>query len=181
MMVLFVFFVDEKFASIMYYNKNIMKTINILSITILLFFVFSCNQSANQEKPDLNVVEFEKEKQSKIDNSIKRIDIKFVDIEIETPYRITCDNFESFFQDEIDSVSISDDKNISEFISEIGKLNKADLSKYSLPDTRIKISIIYNDSISEMCLDRFVLSNQKDLYVLSETFEKLLREYTVIK
>lgn len=113
--------------------------------------------------------------------NIKRIDIKFVEIGIETPYGIKCENFNDFFQNEIDSVSINDDKKITEFIGEIEKLNKADLAKYSMPDTRIKISIIYQDSVNELCLDRFVLSNQRDVFVLSENFKTLLNKYGVIK
>ena len=113
--------------------------------------------------------------------TIKRIDIKYVDIEIETPFQIKCDNFDNFFQNEIDSVSINDNNSISEFVSEIEKLNKADLSKYSMPDTRIKISIVYNGKISECCLDRFVLSSQNEVFVLSETFKALLKKYTVVK
>ncbi len=113
--------------------------------------------------------------------NIKRIDIKFVEIGIETPYGIKCENFNGFFQNEIDSVSINDNKKIMEFIGEIEKLNKADLAKYSMPDTRIKISIIYEDSVNELCLDRFVLSNQRDVFVLSENFKTLLNKYIVIK
>ena len=40
---------------------------------------------------------------------IKRIDFIFVDTEIETPFRIKCEEFEKFFKDDLDSVSIHDD------------------------------------------------------------------------
>lgn len=133
---------------------------NKLLLVMLLFPLFSLNCSSQ---------------------NIKRIDIKFVEIEIETPYQIRCENFDDFFQSEIDSISINDDKIITEFKEEIGKLNKADLAKYSMPDTRIKISIIYQDSINELCLDRFILSNQIDVFVLSENFKILLKKYSVIK
>lgn len=112
---------------------------------------------------------------------IKRIDIKYVDIEIETPFQIKCDNFDSFFQNEIDSVSLNDNKSISEFINALEKLNKADLSKYSMPDTRIKIKIVCYDKISELCIDRFVISKQDSIFILSESFKSLLKKYTVVK
>lgn len=110
---------------------------------------------------------------------IKSIDIKYVDIEIETPFRIKCDNFDIFFQNEIDSISINDNLFITEFIEELEKLDKADLTKYSLPDTRINISIVYHDKISKLCLDKFVLSSQSDLFVISENFKTLLNKYNI--
>jgi hypothetical protein len=46
------------------------RIMNILSITMMLLFAISCNQFTNQEKTTLNMIEFKKEDQSKIDSVI---------------------------------------------------------------------------------------------------------------
>jgi hypothetical protein len=107
---------------------------------------------------------------------ITKINIEFVNVDIETPFRIKCDNFNVYFQNEIDSVLINDNELILEFANEIKKLNKADLSKYSLPDTRIKIKLVYTDKISYLCIDRFVVEKDDGVYVLSESLRGLLKK-----
>jgi len=107
---------------------------------------------------------------------IKRIDIIFVDPEIETPFRIKCEEFEKFFIDDLDSVSIQDDALIQQFLNELEKLSKADLTKYSLPDTRIKIKLIYEDKINELCADKFVITKQNDTYILSESLKAIINK-----
>lgn len=107
---------------------------------------------------------------------ITKINIEFVNVDIETPFRIKCDNFNVYFQNEIDSVLINDNELILEFANEIKKLNKTDLSKYSLPDTRIKIKLVYTDKISYLCIDRFVVEKDDGVYVLSESLRGLLKK-----
>lgn len=111
-----------------------------------------------------------------ISEEIKRIDIIFVDPEIETPFRIKCEEFEKFFTNNLDSVSIQDDALIQQFLKELEKLSKADLAKYSLPDTRIKIKFIYEDKIIELCIDRFVITKQNDTYILSESLKAIINK-----
>lgn len=105
---------------------------------------------------------------------IKRLNIKFVDVNIETPFQIKCESFEDFFQDEIDSISIKNSEQITEFSKIVKELELADLSKYSFPDTRIKIEIFYNKKKSYICMDCFVISFSDELYVLSESMLEFL-------
>ena len=105
---------------------------------------------------------------------IKKINIQFVDVSIETPFQIKCENFEGFFQDEIDSISIENSERITEFSKIVKGLQLADLSKYLLPDTRIKIEVFYNNKKSYMCIDRFVISFSDELYVLSKPMIEFL-------
>lgn len=107
---------------------------------------------------------------------IKRIDILFVDPEIETPFRIQCNKFEEFFKDDIDSISIKDDSLIKQFASELDRLEKADSTKFSLPDTRMKIKIIYQKESQELCIDRFVVSKNDDLFIYSESLKLLINK-----
>ncbi len=105
---------------------------------------------------------------------IKRIDILFVDSEIETPFRIDCDSFERYFKNEIDSISVQDYKSISDLTNELNNLNIADKSKYSLPDTRLKLILISNSTKIEICIDRFVVSKQGSQFLYSDTLKKLI-------
>jgi len=105
---------------------------------------------------------------------INRIDILYVDPEIETPFRIKCEEFEKFFIADLDSVSIHNNALIQKFSDELEKLSKADIAKYSLPDTRIKIKLIYEDKINELCADKFVITKQNDIYILSESLKAFI-------
>lgn len=74
----------------------------------------------------------------------------------------------------IDNISIESREQITELSRIINGLERADLSKYSPPDTRIKIEIFYNNKESYMCLDRFVISISDDIYILSESMLEYL-------
>jgi hypothetical protein len=105
---------------------------------------------------------------------IKRIDILFVDSEIETPFRISCDKFKIFFRDDIDSISIQDPELIEKFSNELNNLIIADKAKYSLSDTRTKLKLIYNHNLLEICIDSFVVSKDGELFLLSDTLKRLI-------
>ncbi len=106
---------------------------------------------------------------------IKRIDILFVDSEIETPFSIKCDEFEKFFGAEIDSISIQDTKLIENFSKELNKLIIADKARYALPDTRIKLKLNYNNhTMLSICIDRFVVSKNEELFLYSDALKKLI-------
>lgn len=100
------------------------------------------------------------------EQQIERVDIKFVNINTETPFQITSKTYESFFKDEVDSISIQDYKQLEEFRKIIKSLDKADSSKYSSPDVRIIIRIFYNDKRTiYMYMDRFVVSRLDKIYI----------------
>lgn len=105
---------------------------------------------------------------------IERIDILFVDSDIETPFRISCDKFEEYFGEDIDSISIEDPVLIEKFSNEINNLVIADKEKYSLPDTRKKLKLIYNHNLLEICLDNFVVSKGGKLFLYSDTLKGLI-------
>lgn len=135
--------------------------IKVIFITLFSFICISCKSQEVQ--------------------TIKEIVIKSVDIRIETPFGITCDKFESFFQGDIDTISIEDQKVISVFSKIINELKVADPSKYSLPDTRVKIDVIYNDKKTIICIDHLVLSISDNMYLTSDTMLEFIEESVMNK
>lgn len=107
---------------------------------------------------------------------IQRIDVKCVDIRIETPFGITCEKFEDFFQEDIDTISIEDQGRITVFSRIIKELKEADQSKYSSPDTRVKIEIIHKDKKTIMCIDHLVISISDNLYLTSDAMLEFIEE-----
>jgi hypothetical protein len=103
------------------------------------------------------------------------IKILYTDFEIETPIGINCDSFDNYFKGSIDSVLITDPKNILKLISEIESLQLIDTNYYSEPDTRAKIVIkLKNKPIYTVCLDFLVVKYQKNSYKNSENFRSLI-------
>lgn len=108
---------------------------------------------------------------------IQRIDIKSVDITIETPFGITCEKFEEFFKDEIDTISIRDKERIMAFSRVIEELKEIDPSEYSLkPDTRIKMEIIYENNKTIICMSHLVISISDKLYFTSDSMLEFIEQ-----
>lgn len=108
------------------------------------------------------------------------IKIYFVDLNIETPFRIECDNFKSFFKTEIDSIIIHNRTKIRTIVREINKLPLADDSLYTLksfPDTRMNLKLVHgNHTITNLCIDRFTVYKNGQLFVLSDSLKSLITE-----
>jgi len=100
------------------------------------------------------------------EQKIENINIKYVNTNIETPFQITSKTYDSFFKDEVDSISIQDYKQLEEFQKIIESLKSADSSKYSSPDIRIIIRVFYNDKKTiYIYMDQFVVSRLGKLYM----------------
>jgi hypothetical protein len=113
---------------------------------------------------------------------IKRIDILYVDNGIETPFRIKCDKFEEFFGARIDSISVQDPKLIEKLSNELNNLVHADKSKYALPDTRIKLSISFNNQTNlSICIDRIVVSKSGELFLYSDSLRETINDIVCIR
>ena len=105
---------------------------------------------------------------------IKSIKIKFVDLDIDTPFSITCENFENFFQEGIEHVLIEDKEIIIGFQRVLEGLEE---NKRSIgPDTRIKIEIAYEDKTSSICIDRFDLYTSEGTSFPSRPMLRFLKE-----
>jgi len=108
--------------------------------------------------------------------TIEFIKIYFVDLNLETPFRIQCERFNQFFHSEIDSVCINNSHLIKNIMLELNNLPIASDSVYSLPDTRIKIKIIYSNRVSDIiCLDKFTVYKNGKLFILSKKLIDLIK------
>lgn len=104
--------------------------------------------------------------------------IYFVDLNIETPFRIKYDNFKFFFDTQIDSITIYNSIKIRAVVREINKLSLANDSLYTLqsfPDTRMNLKIINgNHIITNLYIDRFTVYKKGQLFLLSNELKKLI-------
>lgn len=107
---------------------------------------------------------------------IQRIDIKSVDFRIETPFRITCEKFEDFFQEDIDTISIKDQEKIMSFSRIIAELKEVDQSEYPLPDTRVKMEIMYEEKKTIICISHLSISISDKLYITSDAMLEFIAD-----
>ena len=115
------------------------KKINFLVVSSLLL-ILSCsfNNKANKGK------------------TITELQVYTVDFDTETVIKISCENFNKYFQDEIKKTVIKDSEKLKEF-DKIIKSLKNDPRKY-FPDVRGKVLIKYsNNTIDTLCISRFGL------------------------
>jgi len=95
---------------------------------------------------------------------VARIEVYKVDFDIETFIKVDCENFNKYFNSQIDTVIVSDKKNIAHFSNLLQGLTP-DSSNYT-PDVRAKIVIVYDDASTEtLCLSKLgvLLNNESFL------------------
>ncbi len=101
-----------------------------------------------------------KERQ-KIDK-INKITFHYVDLEIETPFQVSCNNFETLFLGTYKTSDISDKGKLEQFGNYLSHCDVLDTTKSI--DTRVKVFITYaNKKTSTLCMDKFnnlVLDNK---------------------
>ena len=107
-------------------------------------------------------------------NPINRIEIKKVDFEISSIFKINCNNFESYFSDDIKSIIISNNDSIKLINNLITKL-KIDSSNY-LPDVRAKIFFISNDKLDSACLSYSSIFYDGKSYLPDRKLIKLIED-----
>lgn len=130
----------------------------ILYFTIVFTFISCATAHINNKRAD----------------SIKKIVIKYIDFEIETPFKTDCKDFISAFKNMIQTISISDKEKINELVSVINKLPHA-TNKMPKPDTRIKIELIYeNGEIQDYCIGQFSVTHNGELYIPTDDLGNLL-------
>jgi hypothetical protein len=107
------------------------KTICSLVLIFFSFFVLSCKGQ-----------------------KVEKIIIHYVKLDIETSFRVSCDNFENFFSDGYKTVVIKDNNKLKEFSNYLSHSDVSDSTKKI--DVRVKIIVTYaNKKNSFICMDRF--------------------------
>lgn len=104
-------------------------------------------------------------KKTNNDNYATTMTIKFVDMNIETPMNIRCDDFEKYFP-EIQTKVVNDSVKINQIFNTLKYLKIAGKEYYQHVDTRMKLEIKYNnDSIETICMDRFIVNRNNQLFI----------------
>jgi hypothetical protein len=104
-----------------------------------------------------------------------KIKMRYVSLDILTPIEIDCNSFDTLFNNQISTIEIINKEDIDAIQREVKNL-KIDTTNY-LPDVRVKLEVIYPDSIKVYCLSNFGLSVDGKGYILSDTLLNVLRQY----
>jgi len=109
--------------------------------------------------------------------NVKSISIGYVDLEIETPFRINCDTFDNFFKGEIRSFVVNDTAKIARIMEIIDQfVYEKDGKK---PDVRQKMKVIKEGGEEIIiCLDggAAILLNGKPV-MFNADFQKLVNDW----
>ena len=110
-----------------------------IAVTALLLFIlcgFTCKERQQQK------------------NKIEKVTLRYVDLQIETPLRISCENFEDLFSSSYKTVIINDAKQLTKFEDFLSHCEVLDSVKKI--DVRVKALITYSyKKSSSLCMDKF--------------------------
>ena len=88
------------------------------------------------------------------ENKIEKITLHYVDLQIETPFRIPCESFEDLFSSSYKTIVINDNDQLKEFSNYLSHSETSDSIKKI--DVRVKLLIKYNNKkTSVLCMDKF--------------------------
>jgi hypothetical protein len=103
-------------------------------------------------------------------NHITMITINYVAFDTETPLRIDCKHFYSYFYNTFKTKKIYDCKIISKITNYLSE-NKKDNKKAFPVDVRFRIKIYYSDkTIKEICGNKSVIEIDGKEYIISPDF-----------
>lgn len=115
------------------------KEINYAVLSFVL--LFSCSNAPKEKSSG------EKER------TISNLQVHLVDLDLERAFKVTCNDFEQIFKDEVTKTTINDEKKIKEF-SILLKSLKKDPQNY-IPDVRGKVLISFKDAtIDTLCISK---------------------------
>jgi hypothetical protein len=119
--------------------------------------------------------------QPKIINSstidISKIEISYVELNIETPFDVRCCDFEGFFHDEIKTATTTDSLTIDNIITALNTLQDGPDRSTPHIDTRMKIQLYSNDTLQEViCMEQYVVLRKNKLYLCSDELKNILNK-----
>ena len=142
--------------------KNYPKYMNKYYI-ILILFSLSCSK---QDKTSSNKL---------TENIVSKIVVKYQDLDIETPIRIDCDSLESYFQENIGSMEITNKDKINKILSLLKQCSANEKSEISNIDVRYKINLYYsNKQIEYVCGNRVLINIKGIVYKVDYNSLKLI-------
>ena len=100
------------------------------------------------------------------------IKLLFSDFDIETPFDISCSDFEQTFKNEIDTFIVINKKEIKLLKKKISSLEESyDVSNV---DVRGKIFLLRKNIIRNYCFDYFLLKRNDKNYYIDDEFRNLI-------
>lgn len=108
----------------------------------------------------MSLTPFCRERQQKA--NIEKIVIHYVDLQIETPFDVTCENFDNFFSSSYKAKIISNKNQLRKFADYLAHCDVLDGAKNV--DVRVKAVITYFDGkTTVLCMNKFndILINNK--------------------
>ncbi|UUW10974.1 hypothetical protein NLG42_09185 [Flavobacterium plurextorum] len=131
------------------------------TIMILLFHFFCLTGCENNKKTNERQMD---------DIRIDKIVINYQDLDVETPIRIDCEDFDNYFNKSIKTRVINDFKVINKLVNYISEA-KENNKKVSQIDVRFKMRITYsNGTIKEFCGNDFAIEVDKSNYQIDMNF-----------
>lgn len=96
-----------------------------------------------------------------------KVVLQFVDFDIFTTADVSCTRFNTAFNDEIQTRTITNSQKIKELITLLNKL-KIDKKTKSV-DVRMKIKLYYNHNVEVICLDKFEILRGGQIYEMDKS------------
>lgn len=96
-----------------------------------------------------------------------KVVLQYVDFDIFTTADVSCTRFNTAFNDEIQTLTITNSQKIKELIILLNKL-KIDKKAKSV-DVRMKIKFYYSHSVEVICLDKFDVLRGGKIYEMDES------------
>ncbi|WP_338839533.1 hypothetical protein [Flavobacterium ginsenosidimutans] len=137
-----------------------MKTHTIM-ILLFLFYFFCLTGCENKKKTYEHQMD---------DIRIDKIVINYQDLDVETPMRIDCEDFDSYFNNSIKTRVINDFEVTNKLVNYINEA-KENNKKVPQIDVRFKMIITYSDgTIKEFCGNDFAIEVDKSNYQIDINF-----------
>jgi len=138
----------------------------LIKILLLLQFILLSN---------IEYANCQNSKNEFISDDVIKITITYEDLDIETPIRINCENFHSYFNNSFRTKTIQDYKIIKKLS---GYINEAIIDKNTAfkVDVRYKMKVLYRDGkIKEICGNESVIEIDGEVHLINHNFSNYLK------
>lgn len=109
------------------------------------------------------------------ENLVNKIYIRYQDLDIETPIRIECDSFESYFQGNLENIEIGDQDKINKILLLLKKCSANEKYNTFNIDVRYKMNLYYSDNhIEHVCGNALLINIKGNIYKVEDNLLKLI-------
>ena len=116
--------------------------------------------------------------QKKIVENYKNIKIDYVDLYVMTPVNVTLENFYSYFDTSVKSITISDVQTVNKTIDELNKFFNSSEKAKLLPDTRLVITLYAGDKTQVITVGTTLLNVNNQSYIANDSIRQYFGKLT---